>query len=384
MKIVHVIPSLFAGGAEILMSNMAIASAKLGHTVLICCLFPPDESWKKQLLSKELEEHCNVIVLNESIRFRFLRSPILNNKKFIQLISSFKPDIIHSHLYLSELLVYSHVFKGCRYFSHGHDNIVQLNPIHISSLFNKSKITNWWEKRWLLAQYAKAKPSFIAISKDVEVFFNKVLPRNKFVIHYLPNAINVERFAHNRTYENLVKPFKLISIANLVPKKNHTYLIDVAAVLASRRISIRVEVLGDGPLMDDLKLKVKRHGLEDIFFFLGSVGDVSERLKSANLYVHPAWYEPFGLVLLEAMASGLPVVCLDGYGNRELMFDGKNGYILPVDTTAELFADKIEYFINNTNSLKEQGLWAAQFAKRYDIHVYAQKLCDIYQKSIES
>lgn len=364
---------------------MAIASSKLGHSVLVCCLFPHDQSWEKQQqLAEELDRCCEVVVLEESIQFRFLRSPKLNNKKFIQKIIEFNPDIIHSHLYLSELLVYSHIFKSCRYFSHGHDNIIQLNPFRISSLFNKSKLTNWWERRWLLSQYSKAKPNFIAISKDVEAFFKRVLPSNRFKINYLPNAINVERFAHQRVYENTAKPFKLISIANLVPKKNHTYLIDVAKVLVDRKLDVRVEVLGDGPLMGELQAKVKQNGLEDVFFFLGSVGDVPKHLSDANLYVHPAWYEPFGLVLLEAMASGLPVVCLDGYGNRELMFEGQNGYMLPVDTSADLFADKIEFFMKNPGSLKEQGLWAANFAKRYDIHLYAQKLCDLYLQSKES
>lgn len=381
MKIVHIIPSLSAAGAEILMANMAIKSAQKGHQVLICCLFPPDGSWEKQPIAVELSQWCRVEVLNEQITFRFLRPPHLNNNGYKQIIDLFKPDVIHSHLYLSELMAHSYHVSNIRYVSHGHDNMHQLRPFHLSSLFQKTRLTNLWERYWLIRQYRNVKPVFIAISKDVEAYFHTALPKGAFTIVHLPNAIRTQHFKTQRNYNISKGPFKLISIASLVPKKNHTYLIDVVKVLHDRGFDIEAEVLGDGPLMNALREKVDVLGLKDRFFFRGSVGDVPQRLWNAHLYVHPAWYEPFGLVLLEAMASGLPVVSLDGYGNRELMKEGQNGYLIPAQATPEAFADKIQYFIENPDERRKQGMWAASFVEAYDIDHYVDALEALYRKN---
>lgn len=380
MKIIHIIPSLSAAGAEILMANMAITAAQKGHDVLVCCLFPPDETWSKQPVSDELPQHCRVEILNEQIQFRFLRRPLLNNTKYRQLLSEFKPDVVHSHLYLAELMAHSFQIEGVRYVSHGHDNMHQLKKFTFDALFKKSRLTNLWERSWLVGRYRKVKPLFIAISKDVEGYLKEMLPQGIRNVQHLPNAIRTENFITSRKYGVPVGSFRLVSIASLVPKKNHTFLIDVVHVLRRRGLDVQAEVLGTGPLKSELEAKTKQMGLSDVLFFRGSVGDVPERLWDAHLYVHPAWYEPFGLVLLEAMASGLPVVSLDGYGNRELMKEGQNGFMLPQDSSAEEFADKIQYFIEKPEERERQGQWAAPFALEYDIERYVDRLLSLYKQ----
>jgi glycosyltransferase involved in cell wall biosynthesis len=89
-------------------------------------------------------------------------------------------------------------------------------------------------------------------------------------------------------------------------------------------------------------------------------------------------YEPFGLVILEAMASGLPVVSLDGFGNRELMKESENGFMVPNNATAEDFAEKIIYFISNPSEIERMGKFAVEFSKHYDIDHYTDRLIEIY------
>jgi glycosyltransferase involved in cell wall biosynthesis len=97
--------------------------------------------------------------------------------------------------------------------------------------------------------------------------------------------------------------------------------------------------------------KAKALGVSDQCFFEGNVNNVEQYLWDADIYVHTATYEPLGLVLLEAMAAGLTVVTLDGGGNRDLMIDGKNGYLL-YDENQNLFVDKILNLWENLTSLK--------------------------------
>ena len=81
-----------------------------------------------------------------------------------------------------------------------------------------------------------------------------------------------------------------------------------------------------------------------------------------------------GLVLLEAMAAGLPVVTLDGGGNRDLVIDGKNGYLIEKQDPKE-FADRILEIYQN----KEMSHFNAEYAKQFDIVAYCEKLVEIYQ-----
>lgn len=366
------------GGAEILLGAIARNLVSKGHEVHILCLLPHHETWPNFPDRDALLDEVRVSVIGGSVKFRFLRKPEIDNDAFRSYVEHVKPDVIHSHLYLSELLSRSVQFKGIKYFSHGHDNMPQLKRLTFKTFFNKPLLANYWERIWLLKQYKIFNNQFIAISTDVKKYLEQNVSEFKNRITYLPNAIDTSRFHINRAYSLEKKNFHIVSIANLVPKKNHAFLIDVLSVLVNRGYNVTIDVLGFGPLMETLVEKTKNAGLENRLKFLGSVGDVPQRLWDADLYVHPAWYEPFGLVILEAMATGLPVVSLDGFGNRELMINNENGFIVPTNSTAEQFADKIQYFIDQPSEIKRMGQNALEFSKTYDINHYTDKLIDIY------
>ena len=108
---------------------------------------------------------------------------------------------------------------------------------------------------------------------------------------------------------------------------------------------------------------------------------IKDYLKEADIYLHPASYEPFGLVILEAMASGLPVICLNGKGNVGLNVEGKTGFMIdPPD--AEKFADKILYLINNSEEYSKISEYCVNFSKNYDIENYCKNLMDLYKNAI--
>jgi glycosyltransferase involved in cell wall biosynthesis len=379
MKILYVIPTMGCGGAEILLGAIARNLVNKGHEVHILCLLSHHETWPNFPDRDALEEEVKVTVIGGSVKFRFLRKPEIDNDAFRSYVERIKPDVIHSHLYLSELISRSVQFKGIKYFSHGHDNMPQLKRFTIKTILSKALLANYWERIWLLKQYKIFNNQFIAISTDVKKYLEQNVSEFKNRITYLPNAIDSSRFQRNRTYSVGKKNFHIVSIANLVPKKNHAFLIDVLSVLVKRGYDVTIDVLGFGPLMETLVEKTKDAGLENRLKFLGSVGDVPKRLWDADLYVHPACYEPFGLVILEAMSTGLPVVSLDGFGNRELMVNNENGFIVPTDATADEFADKIQYFIDQPSEIERMGKFALEFSKTYDISHYTDKLLEIYQ-----
>ncbi|MFN5318074.1 MAG: glycosyltransferase family 4 protein [Bacteroidia bacterium] len=377
-RIAIVLPSMACAGAEVLMAAHAMALADLGHKVAIVCFQKHYPSWANFPNKEKLLSTIEFVELDCSIKFRFLRQPVFNNQAWIDFMDGFKPDIVHSNLYLSELLVHSHVKNGVKYISHGHDNMPQLRRLDLKTLFNKTLLTNWWERRWLMRQYQKSYTHFIAISEDVETYLKENFPALRGRITRVPNAIDRKRFWVQRDYTTPKPIFKMLSVGSLVPKKNHEYLIGVAKMLKSKGFAFEINVLGEGPLKDELIRKTEEAGCADILFFRGSVPDVPSWMAESDLYVHPANYEPFGLVLIEAMTSGMPVVSLDGRGNRGLVENGVNGFFLPVDTSQEAFVNRVEEFMLDREKLIKMGDAAQVFSEAFDIQAYSKRLLQVY------
>ena len=105
---------------------------------------------------------------------------------------------------------------------------------------------------------------------------------------------------------------------------------------------------------------------------------IEEFVWQSDVYVHTATYEPLGLVLIEAMAAGLPVVALDGGGNQDLIVQGENGYIIEKGIP-DLFAEKIWVLWNNKAEYQRISKYAENFAKKYDIKDYVKNLIDLYK-----
>ena len=372
------------GGAEIMLGAIIEELHKLGHEILLVSMYPMDETYENFPNKDFLDKNIQTIECSTRVLFSLRKKTTITNNHFQKIIEDFNPDVIHSHLFEADIVARSYCKNGVAYFSHGHDNMWQLTSLKNLKNLNKQAFTNLIERRWLMKQYRKTNTSFIAISKDVEAFFNQNLESDlKNNVVMLHNGIDTNRFRNelDRKIENGTK-IKIVSVGNLVPKKNHRFLIDIAAELKQRNCDFSIDILGYGILQVELEKYAKEREVTDFIFFRGNVKNVEDYLKEANLYVHPANYEPLGLVIIEAMASGLPVICLDGKGNRDLMIQGKNGYIFQ-EENAEMFTDQIIDLMNDSEKYKEISLFAKEFSLQFDIKNYCEKLVEIYRSKIE-
>ena len=299
---------------------------------------------------------------------------------FVQIVNDFKPHVIHSNLFIAELITHEVVFPGIKYFTHCHDNMPQLRNFTLNTLTQKSLLTDFYEKQHLVKRYVKCNNKFISISADTTAYFKHVLPSalkpNIFQLH---NAIVVNRFKGAIGNRDLQK-IRVVNVGSFLTKKNQQFLVDIGLELKGRGLPFEIIMLGEGRDYDKVKAKVKAANLQNEIMMPGNTVDVVSYYSNANVYVHTATYEPFGLVLLEAMASGLPVVTLDGKGNRDLIEEGKNGYMI-YDQNAAAFADAIEKIVNNKVTYNNLSANAIAFAKQYDIEPYIDKLIALYQSA---
>lgn len=371
MKILHVIPSLNKGGAERLVLDTCIELSKEHSVALVT--FRTDNAYKF------LSDQVNHIVIPSRMTPSLSGKSDCDVRELQTFINEFQPDLIHSHLFESEMVLSQVTTKASKRCVHFHDNMPQFRKFGLNGSI-KRNITNNYEKKIVINSYNLDQTTFIAISKDTLTFMKTVLPK-KAQMDLLTNAIDVERF--KRPEGQSSTPQQLCMIGSFVPKKGQALAIQTLHELNQRGHHYTLDLLGDGPLRKDLEELVDELDLAGAVQFHGNVDHPEKFLWNTSVYLHTAKYEPLGLVLLEAMAAETPIVCTDGGGNRDLVQDGVNGFILKNRSAVEL-ADKIlqiESDADLRNKLIRNGV---EKVEAFDIPSYVEKLNRIYSRTSSS
>ena len=226
--------------------------------------------------------------------------------------------------------------------------------------------------------------TMLSVSKAAAQFAKKTY---KFESKVLPNVIDYKRFAYAKPlkkYDDNVKT--ILFLGRLVPRKGCHLLLKAILELSTReRIpKFRVVICGTGPLEKELKEYVSTHSLSDIVEF---VGFVEESVKpryyaSADITVFPSsGGESFGIVLLEAMASGKSVVLAgNNLGYASVMSPKKDLLFDPIDV--EILTSKLIKFLVDVESRKKFAEWGHEYTKDYDVEVVGPKLVKIYNEAL--
>jgi glycosyltransferase involved in cell wall biosynthesis len=132
----------------------------------------------------------------------------------------------------------------------------------------------------------------------------------------------------------------VLAVARLYPRKDLTTLIRAAVPLCRSVPRVRVRIIGDGPERRDLAREVRRLGLDGVVTLDGPVSydALVQAYHTADVFCLPSRQEAFGIVILEAMAAGLPIVACRGTAAEELIEDGANGLLVPQADAAALAA----------------------------------------------
>ena len=210
---------------------------------------------------------------------------------------------------------------------------------------------------------------------------NKHLASNNKRIHFVPNAINIERFAFKEKTKN-DDTINLVNIGSFVDKKGQLLLLETVVEL--KRVSekkIKLYLIGDGENRVKLETFCREHYIEDEVVFLGKIDNPEEYLQKSDLYTHSASYEPFGLVIIEAMSTGTPVLATDGKGNRDFM-TSSNGILLN-HRDAQLFAQEINELMRDTERYSSYQKHGLSTAAEYDIKEHVDRLLNLYQNTID-
>lgn len=371
LRILFLITDMNKGGAERFLIDLC---TELKHYTniefIIGALF--DNNEYKHLTSK-----FNIVVLNFKTFSIFGKN---ENITYKNLLETFKPNIIHTNRFLAEFISSYYVDKNIKYVCHGHDNMVQLKNFSIKTMFKKDLLLNFLEKKYIyFKKYNRLSNYFIANSSNTQNYFQKALPKkNSNNIKLIFYGFNYERFKNlnEKKIENKLL-VKILNVSSFSDKKNQVFLLEIALELKKLNINFEMNLIGNGENYEKIKRLITEKKLEGNVFLRGIIDNVEDWYKESDFYVHSAYYEPFGLVFLEAMATGLPVITLDGKGNRDIIEDAKNGFIIyKQDPT--LFAKRIESLINNPVLYSEISNYAKIYSSKFNSSIKVKELVDFY------
>lgn len=360
------------------MSNICTALSDRGHEVIVLCLHPHHSSFEQFPDKQEFLDKVTVNILDHSEQYSFSFRNRLLTDKLCAAISAFRPDIIHSHLFESEIAGRTCFYPDARWFSHCHDNMPQFAPFSLSAIFSKSEWVRFIEKRYLFRRYRlNGGTHFIAISNHTLQYYRD--HSHGYPVSYLVNAIRFNKFHVDRIPAVDPGCVRLINVGSFSDKKNQALLLQVALLLRQSGIPFKLTLVGDGRNRASLEQRSHEMGISDAVCFTGNVSDVENYLAAADIYVHSATYEPLGLVLLEAMAAGLPVVSLDGKGNRDIIKEGLNGFMITKEDPGQ-FVAKISALWSDKELYGRVSSFASKYAQEYDISAYIDRLLALYKR----
>lgn len=163
----------------------------------------------------------------------------------------------------------------------------------------------------------------------------------------------------------------LISVGSLSPQKNQKKMLEVFQKVHLTHPDWKLIIYGEGVLRNTLENYAAQLGIKDYVILPGSIQDVASALSEASIFLLTSKIEGFGLVLIEAMACGLPCISFMAPGPNSIIKNEQNGYLIPQGDVEE-FAKYVNLLIEDTNKRKSMGEYARTSINKYSMDSSAE------------
>lgn len=362
MKILLFIPSLMAGGAERVMSTVANYLSQ-DHTVEILMIneITPFYSLNENVTTKYVKTGKRKPGILGA--FLFLGTEIKRRKAFIKEVHDYKPDVILSFLTTTNVIA-----------------LLSLNKIKgIPLIVSERNDPGLYKKsvRWLINKLYPKADLIVCQGKRVAEFFNKIHGRTVVV----PNPLN--QAALGKFHEK--RSDKLVTVGRLTAAKNQKLLIDSFFEIHTEYPNHTLEIYGEGELKEELSNYIDSLNMQNKIKLMGTRKNVMHYIDDAACFILPSNFEGFPNVLIEAMASGLPVISTDfptGIA-KELICDGINGYVVPTDNKKEMVR-ALRKVLSSEDEQNKIGKNNLQIAEIYSEKNICKLWKDILAKSLDN
>ena len=363
MKVIEVINSFSPGGAEILVKEMAKLLKERGVQVEVWGIgINTDEKFEMEFIKELQGHHIGCFKFNKKPHKERLRTIVKIRKK----IKEIRPDIIHVH---GEAPMF-YISVACTSL-----DIPLIQTIH-STVINEPFLQKYYFNRKL--------KKFIAVSAKIKkILINKLkIRKNKISLIY--NGIDIHKF-RKRSVHKKNEQIKLVNVGRLAKEKDQECLIKSLFILKNKyyknqHFPFKLIIVGVGELEAYLKDLTIEYGLQKFVHFLGAKRDIPSILMNSDIFILSSKWEGFPLVILEAMASKLPIISTNVGSISEIIENGKEGILVPKESPEKL-ANAI-HFLSKDYSLREKLSRNAykKVKSKFSIQVCVQKHLELYEQ----
>lgn len=274
------------------------------------------------------------------------------------------PDVVHAHVYQAGLPA---LVLGRRA---GAPVVV---TEHYTG-FERGLVTGYDR---LIAKWAFQSAELVApVSRHLARYVTEVAPKAR--VRVLPNTVDTDVFHPLEQPREPAEPVRLLTVGALAEKKGQRYLIEAMAKLDPARAAT-LDIVGGGPLREELEQLAKRLGLADRVRLRGEQPkeEVARLMRESDVFVLPSIHETFGCVLIEAMASGLPIVATTVGGLPEVIREDEGRLVEPRDPDA--LARAIEQTLT-TETLRSRMERIEAVSERYGYQTFADTWTEAYSE----
>jgi glycosyltransferase involved in cell wall biosynthesis len=251
-------------------------------------------------------------------------------------------------------------------------SIKNIYTAHGFHFYTGAPLFNWMIYYPIEMLLAKKTDAVITINYDD---FNLSKNRFKTSTYYIPGVgVDTDLFS-NEPNRSILREIRLVSVGELNKNKNHYFVIKA---LSNAKLIFRYAIAGLGPLERKLDYFIKKSNLHKSVDILGYVNDVSKLLSEADIYIMPSLREGLPVSVLEAMASGLPVIASNIRGNRDLIDDGQGGFLFEKGNQSQLI-EQIKMLADNPKLRFRMGKYNQIKVKQFDSCIVSDRMREIYQ-----
>ena len=365
-------------GVETSIESFRKCLEKRKHRVFI---FAPHFPGYKDVNSRVFRFRSLKAIAKPELRFTFPFLPINGLGEVINL----KLDVVHTHTpfsmgFLGRFIAYRQ--KIPIIYTH-HAQYPEYAKVYI-----KEKILSPRLVRSLITYFSNICNAVIAPS-----FKMKCLLRNygiKKPIYTLPTGINLEIFKRSLKGKKEFRKKMAVSpetkillfVGRMGKEKNVEYLIKVfKEVLAMTKIPVTLWMVGSGPYLEKFRQLGNSLGISQFINFTGAIShkEIPSYYQAADIFLFTSLTDTQGIVILEAIASGLPVVALKDDAFKEFVIDNKNGFLIK-RAFRHNFAQKIVELLEKPALYKKLSNASLQISQGFSERKQTQKLLNIYKK----
>lgn len=324
--------------------------------------------------------------LNKKVKVVYLTDVVPNKKEFKRALKSFKLITAFKEGIKSIKILNLRKKSMINYISStDSDVIISTRDLfnELLSKYKKNQLTIGWEHNHHHGDMKYAKrivnsvknlDYFVLVSNNLKEYYSNELKNTNCKCIYIPNALD----SISNKVSNL-KEKRLVSVGRLSKEKGYMDLLEISKDIFKDHDDWHLDIVGDGSEREQLETYIKNNNLSKNIKLHGfrDKDYINDLLEKSSIYLMTSYTESFGIVLIEAMDYGLPLVAFSSAeGAREIIRDNKNGYLID-NRDKSKYIEIVNKLINDYDLRIKLGKEGKKDSKNYNPEIVYKKWIDL-------